>query len=316
MLNKYCFLFLILISSHFCFSQNQGDFGKKIADLGNLKGSIYFIEETTENMPADLEKRKPVGAIYTSRLDIPVREFSQGFPGVTNRFEYFGIIYKGVFEIENDGNYTWRLSSDDGSILWIDNKEIINNDGVHGTQETEGEVFLNKGNHTIKVWYFQGPAYEISLQLFIKMPGSEDFEIFDLRKMNKKLLEASKKIEIKTDSTGIRLNLPAGILFDTGKSVLKPEAQESIKAAFQILTMYPDSKLIVEGHSDNTGNENDNITLSKNRAKAVLDALTARNLPKNMTAEIKGYGSGRPVRKGNSPEDLALNRRVEILIIP
>ena len=76
-------------------------------------------------------------------------------------------MYGGTFETKKAGTYKFKLSSDDGSSLWIDGKQVIDNDGVHGVSEVEGEVELTAGRHAMKVWYFQGPATEIALQLFI-----------------------------------------------------------------------------------------------------------------------------------------------------
>src|ERR1044071_4334436 len=106
----------------------QATFGSKDPGLFNLKGTIYFLPDDTQGMPENLGSIKAQGVIYTDRLDIPARDFKDGFPGVTSRFEYFGLVYTGQFQIDQPGEYKWRLSSDDGSRLWIDGKEIIDND--------------------------------------------------------------------------------------------------------------------------------------------------------------------------------------------
>lgn len=90
---------------------------------------------------------------------------------MTDRFEWFGVLYTGTFEILDEGLYGWRLQSDDGSRLWIDGTEIIDNDGVHGFESKDGEVRLSKGPHAMRLWYFQEPATEIGLQLFVVPPG-------------------------------------------------------------------------------------------------------------------------------------------------
>jgi hypothetical protein len=184
---KKLILFFILFSGYYISAQEEVVFGTKNTGLINLKGKIYYLTEETYEMPVDIEEQKVEGVIYSSKLDVPVREFTHGFPGVTDRFEYFGIIYHGIVEINEPGEYKFRLSSDDGSILWINGQEVVNNDGVHGESSTEGTVELKKGLHQIKVWYFQGPATEIALQLFVKKPGAEEEEIFDLKNFNKSL---------------------------------------------------------------------------------------------------------------------------------
>jgi hypothetical protein len=130
--------------------QKGGGFGSKDPGLFNLKGTIYFLPDTTEKMPDRVETLNPQGTIYTDRLNIPTRDFSEGFPGVTDRCEWFGLVYTGRFQVDKPGEYKWRLFSDDGSRLWIDEKEVIDNDGIHGSESVEATITLSRGPHEIK----------------------------------------------------------------------------------------------------------------------------------------------------------------------
>ena len=67
--------------------QEGAGFGKRDPGLFNLKGTIYFLPDTTEKMPDQIDALKPQGVIYTDRLDIPIRDCSEGLPGVTDRFD-------------------------------------------------------------------------------------------------------------------------------------------------------------------------------------------------------------------------------------
>lgn len=306
------FLALILFGNSYA----QQDFGTTDFGLINMKGSIYFISDTTQYLPENIENWKPEGYIYSTKLDIPVRNFTSGFPGVTDRYEYFGIIYNGIFEINEPGNYGWRLSSDDGSILWIDKDTVINNDYVHGEQSVTGEIELKKGLHSIKVWYFQGPATEIALQLFITKPGTEEEVIFDLSNFNQKLIAATKKLNASVTDEGIKIQLPDKILFDPGKSILKSDAAEALNALADIFNSYPQAKVRIDGHTDNTGMDADNLKLSEARAISVLTELQKRDLPNTIQFETKGFGSSKPVANNTTEDGRSQNRRVEILIIP
>jgi hypothetical protein len=101
----------------------------------------------------------------------------EGFPGVTTRFEWFAIDYTGRFWIDKPGRYTFTLASDDGSKLYIDDKQVIDNDGGHAIEEQTGHVKLNAGIHRIRVSYFQGPRFEVALILKVAGPG-EALRIF------------------------------------------------------------------------------------------------------------------------------------------
>lgn len=151
-------------------------FGVTVVDPFGLKGEIYLLPATTEWLP-NFEKLKPVGAIYTSALNIPVRSFRTGFPGVTDRFEWFAIDYHGYFYVDAPGKFGFALASDDGSKLYIDGKTVIDDDGIHPMLAKEGSITLKGGIHRIRVSYFQGPAEGVGLVLAVARPG-EPWRIF------------------------------------------------------------------------------------------------------------------------------------------
>jgi hypothetical protein len=171
------------------------NFGVTVVTSGWLKGDIYELKEDTVKLP-NFKKLKPIGSLYTPVLKLPPRNFQEGFPGITNRFEWFAIDYNGRFWISKPGNYHFALESDDGSKLYIDSKTIIDNDGTHPPETRAGVVQLAEGVHTIRVSYFQGPRYQIALNLAISEPDEEKYYIFNMEKYN---IPADK---LKDDSSG------------------------------------------------------------------------------------------------------------------
>jgi VWFA-related protein len=151
-------------------------FGTTVSTRGDLEGKIYFIPPV-QRLP-NLSKLKPVGTIYAKSLNVPLTEFREGFPGITDRFEWFAIEYTGTFYITDPGKYYFRLRSDDGSKLFIDGKVVINLDGL-GTFESVGSKNLTAGVHDIRVDYFQGPRYHLALILEVQRPGARRFQIFN-----------------------------------------------------------------------------------------------------------------------------------------
>jgi hypothetical protein len=131
----------------------------------------------TSKLPK-FERLKSIGNIYTTKLNVPPREFWQGFPGVTGRFEWFAIDYTARFWIETPGKYSFRLLSDDGSALYIDERRIIDNDCQHAPLSVDGSVNLEGGIHEMRVSYFQGPRYHVALVLDVKAPGGQ-WRLFD-----------------------------------------------------------------------------------------------------------------------------------------
>ena len=312
-------LFLAVGITFLCSSSllaGTADFGTKNPGLINLKGTIYYLSDETTEMPPEIEKRKPQGVIYTEKLDIPLRDFTEGFPGVTGRFEWFGLLYTGTFEIVKPGLYKWRIESDDGSRLWIDGREIINNDGIHGMDYKEGELKLNLGHHTIKIWYFQGPATEVGLRLFVTRPGEKKEKIFSLSDYSPSVSNAIKSVDAQATKDGIRVRLDARFLFDTNKYELKAAALGSVKSLVQIIVTYPGCLVKVEGHTDNVGGDEDNQRLSENRARSVKEALLKTGVPVNIRFEASGYGKTKPVADNTTEKGREKNRRVEVLIVP
>lgn len=104
------------------------------------------------------------------------------------------------------------------------------------------------------------------------------------------------------------------ILFDVGKSTLKPGSQASIQRIAVVLTQYPQHQILVEGHTDATGGDAFNLQLSRDRASSVRTALVAGGVEAaRITAE--GFGESRPVASNDNAAGRQQNRRVEIVIV-
>jgi hypothetical protein len=156
-------------------------FGVTVVSSSWLKGDIYLLPPNTYSLP-NFKKLKSIGSVYTPFLYMPTRAFLEGFPGISNRFEWFAIDYSGRFWVSNPGKYRFALKSDDGSKLYIDSKTIIGNDGVHPPTSITGTVNLVEGMHTIRVSYFQGPRYQIALILAVSEPGQKELYVFNMEK--------------------------------------------------------------------------------------------------------------------------------------
>jgi len=105
-----------------------------------------------------------------------------------------------------------------------------------------------------------------------------------------------------------------GILFDIGKADIKPESTVALQQITDYLNANPAVKIIVVGHTDNTGTYAGNITLSKARAESVKSYLI--NTSKIAAARLMSEGAGQycPVSTNAAEEGRKLNRRVEIVL--
>jgi hypothetical protein len=140
---------------------------------GALKARICFIPEATRSL-REIHTCPAIYEQFLDEIDVPSRHFAAGFPGFEDRTEYFAVDITGTFTVSEAGSYRFRLKSDDGSQLFIDNQLLVDNDGIHDAISKRGEVDLRSGRHRIRVWYFQGMKYQLALQLFVTPPGGAE----------------------------------------------------------------------------------------------------------------------------------------------
>jgi OOP family OmpA-OmpF porin len=104
--------------------------------------------------------------------------------------------------------------------------------------------------------------------------------------------------------------------FPVGKSIIMPETYGLLSKAQKAIRTFDDPRVIVEGHTDTTGSDDVNMLLSQQRADAVREYLIAnQTLPPESISAV-GYGSERPLAPNATPAGRAINRRIDILIIP
>lgn len=128
--------------------------------------------------------------------------------------------------------------------------------------------------------------------------------------------DLAKFASIKEESRGTVITLSGGVLFASGKSELLPAAQLKLNSvADALMQQDPDSKMVVEGHTDSQGGEAYNQDLSQRRAQTVRDYLVSRGMAADR-ATAQGFGPSRPIADNKSTEGRANNRRVEIVVEP
>jgi len=131
--------------------------------------------------------------------------------------------------------------------------------------------------------------------------------------LRKRLLEQFNRVLPTTDTDrGLVVNM-GDVLFDTGKSDLRPEAREALAKLTGIVLNYPSLKLTIEGHTDSTGSDELNQKLSEQRAEAVRGYLTGQGLSQE-SVTAKGFGKAMPVADNSTSAGRQKNRRVEIVV--
>ena len=113
------------------------------------------------------------------------------------------------------------------------------------------------------------------------------------------------------------LTVFSGRTFRSGYDVVHEAASSKLKKLVDEISVFPNSPIIIEGHTDNipTGRSNrSNLDLSERRAKAIADLLVNRGIPRERITVV-GYGDTRPIDTNNTEEGRAKNRRVEVKLM-
>ncbi len=131
-----------------------------VVDLVQGLNCRYF-EGNWDSLP-DFECMKPVKDIATNGFDLS--------PKILN--DFYGFSFDGFIQISDDGMYNFYTESDDGSRLFIDNRMVVDNDGLHGMEVRKGEIALAKGLHAIRVTFFEKAGAD-NLMVRMEAPGSE-----------------------------------------------------------------------------------------------------------------------------------------------
>lgn len=188
-----------------------------------------------------------------------------------------------------------------GTFLWDMNKNIP-------VSQTE--------RYQILFGYGKNLSY---LSLQYKMNIISTYKIYSTiteeeNEINRKKLEDNLNDDVVVDTVPEGLVIRLGeILFDTDSYTLKEDAKDTVDNIINAIKQtYPDREIIVEGHTDNTGEANYNQALSEKRAKTVADYI----LPKleHDKLSYRGFGDKEPIASNDNPDGRQKNRRVDIII--
>lgn len=111
------------------------------------------------------------------------------------------------------------------------------------------------------------------------------------------------------------LNMPGNVTFETGRADLRPSFFDVLNSVGLVLQEYDKTIIEVMGHTDSTGSEAYNQTLSEQRAQAVGQYLIAQGIDRRRLL-TQGFGESHPVASNDTPEGRQANRRVELRLVP
>lgn len=114
----------------------------------------------------------------------------------------------------------------------------------------------------------------------------------------------------------ITIALNERVMFDTGKSVLKPESRQTLREAAARVKKFTNATITIAGHTDNVGGDAANLKLSQDRAAAVRDYFVNEEAIAASRFDVKGFGRTQPIDVNTTADGRARNRRVEVVIAP
>jgi outer membrane protein OmpA-like peptidoglycan-associated protein len=128
--------------------------------------------------------------------------------------------------------------------------------------------------------------------------------------------QASRELdELKARPTNAQLVLmPGEVHFATGAATLAPGGTRTLEKLVTVLQKHPGLAVLIEGHTDDTGNDKLNEALSQKRAEAVKQVLVAKGIEADRIT-TRGYGKQFPVAPNDSPSGRQQNRRVEVVVL-
>ncbi len=134
--------------------------------------------------------------------------------------------------------------------------------------------------------------------------------------MDKQAEELRRDLEgakIERIGEGIKITFASGLMFATNQSTLTVATKENLKNLATVLQKYEDTNVLIEGHTDSTGEATYNQTLSEKRASSVQDYLILLGM-NYQRLNIAGYGENQPIDDNETARGKQTNRRVEVAI--
>lgn len=136
------------------------------------------------------------------------------------------------------------------------------------------------------------------------------------RHMDKQAQEIKQAVpdaQVQRVGEGIEMTFNSGLLFQINSAALSEVAKTNLEKVAGVFVKYPETNLLIEGHTDDTGPDDFNMELSKKRAYAVSDYLTSKGVSTSRM-NVKWYGETQPKVPNTSEANRAQNRRVEVAI--
>ncbi|MGL4631704.1 MAG: OmpA family protein, partial [Leadbetterella sp.] len=147
------------------------------------------------------------------------------------------------------------------------------------------------------------------------VPYEDAINLFFLKNINDIESSAAEKADYTAQATEVMASGIWRLNFDTGSSTISGSSTKELEKIYNLLVQAENSKLTIVGHTDNVGNSESNLSLSKNRAQAVVEYLSKKGIPTSRFQMVEGKGQSEPLEDNSTSAGKASNRRVVITFL-
>ena len=147
------------------------------------------------------------------------------------------------------------------------------------------------------------------------VPYNEAVDLTYLKNINDIDAGGVQQIDYTETKTELLASGEWYINFNTGSAVIQSTSNSELEKLYNLLVQAEQTKLVISGHTDNTGSVSTNNNLSSNRANSVVDYLVRRGISRDRFQEVTGKGSSEPIGDNNTASGRATNRRVQITLL-
>jgi outer membrane protein OmpA-like peptidoglycan-associated protein len=133
-------------------------------------------------------------------------------------------------------------------------------------------------------------------------------------KQAKELQQAIPSAEVQRVGEGINMTFNSGLMFAKNSAEINESYKKDLTAAASVFKKYPDTHIVIEGHTDDSGSDEVNMRVSEARAKAVADFFKQQGIEASRLQE-KWYGESQPKYPNDTEENRVKNRRVELAVV-
>ena len=292
--------------------------GGWVSGAVDSKGKIYFITTTMENLVRiDIRKAEP-DVLWNDNVKVEGWKKENCKSGCN-----FFINQKDELVVkENRGNGIWNISlANEYKVTKADIVNVTNE--INPTNDIM--EYINSSGNMMTILLGRNAIYNYSIKknevyslikidtnklgFLTEMAGCNNF----IKKPEKVVEE--EKDELITASTSVNESIRLkNIIFQLGESELQPESYGELDKLVRQLKKYHQVEILLEGHTDITGDTEENIQLSLERVNSCKKYLVIKGI-EGQRIQTKGFGSARPLKRSGSEKEREINRRVEFKVI-